>query len=239
LGPVRYRQPRLATVHVEPGPAKHGRRRFQRLVRRQLYLWRRRGRLRPHHSHALPGNQRRQPRRLAGGIDWTDQLANWAQTIETAFAQYHTAHGTNYQFVPNLDARVTSWEPNWYDNASGVPFIDGAFLKGFGQYTDTYNWTLSMNRGLNLTGNGKIVIMQPYPSADPSTAAGQQQVNFLLGTYLLLKGTYLNIDYGGGVQYYPQYELNPGTAVTPLPSDVSGYLWNGLYRRDFQKASCW
>ena len=117
-----------------------------------------------------------------------------------------------------------------------MPFIDGAFLEGFGQYTDTYNWTLSMNRGLNLTDNGKIVIMQPYPSAAPNTAAGQQQVDFFLGTYLLLKGdqTYLNIDYGGGVQYYPEYQLNLGTPTTPLPSDVSSYLWNGVYRRDFQ-----
>jgi hypothetical protein len=171
-----------------------------------------------------------------GGVTWTDQLGNWAQTIETAFANYNAANGTSYQFIPNLDARVTSWEPNWYDNAGGVPFIGGAFLEGFGQYTDTYNWTLSMNPGLNLTDNGKIVIMQPYPSADPSTAAGQQQVNFFLGTYLLLKGneTYLNIDYGGGVQYYPQYELNLGAAVTPLQSNVSGYLWNGVYRRNFQ-----
>jgi hypothetical protein len=47
-----------------------------------------------------------------------------------------------------------------------------------------------MNRGLNLTDNGKIVIMQPYPSASPSTTAGQQQVDFFLGTYLLLKGDY-------------------------------------------------
>jgi hypothetical protein len=171
-----------------------------------------------------------------GGVTWTNQFTNWAQTIETAFAQYNAANGTNYQFIPNLDARVTSWEPNWYDNAQGVPIVDGAFLEGFGQYTDTYNWTFSMNQGLNLTDNGKIVIMQPYPSAAPNTAAGQQQVNFLLGTYLLLKGneTYLNIDYGGGVQYYPQYELNLGTAVTPLQSKVSGYLWNGVYRRDFQ-----
>jgi len=170
-----------------------------------------------------------------GGVTWTDQFASWAQTIESAFAQYNAANGTDYQFIPNLDARVTSWEPDWYDNANGVPFIDGAFLEGFGQYTDTYDWTLSMNQGLNLTDNGKIVIMQPYPS-DPSTAAGQQQVNFLLGTYLLLKGdqTYINLDYGGGVQYYPQYELNLGTAVTPLQSDVSGYLWNNVYRRDFQ-----
>jgi hypothetical protein len=171
-----------------------------------------------------------------GGVTWTSQLANWAKTIETAFANYNATNGTDYQFIPNLDARVTSWEPDWYDNASGVPFIDGAFLEGFGEYTDTYDWTLSMNRGLNLTDNGKIIIMQPSPSADPSTAAGQQQVNFYLGTYLLLKGdqTYLNIDFGGGVQYYPQYDLNLGAATTPLQSNVSGYLWNGVYRRDFQ-----
>jgi hypothetical protein len=93
-----------------------------------------------------------------------------------------------------------------------------------------------MNRGLNLTHNDKIVIMQPYPSVAPSTAAGQQQVDFFLGTYLLLKGdqTYLNIDHGGGVQYYPEYQLDLGTPTAPPPSDVASYLWNGVYRRDFQ-----
>jgi fibronectin type 3 domain-containing protein len=171
-----------------------------------------------------------------GGVDWTTQLGNWAQAIENGFAQYNTAHGTSYKFIPNLDARVTSWEPNWYDNASGVPFIDGGFLEGFGQWTDTYDWTLSMNRGLNLSDNGKIVIMQPYPADDPSTAAGQQEVNFYLGTYLLLKGdeSYLNIMYGTGAQYFPQYQINLGAPTTALPSNVSSYLWNGVYRRDFQ-----
>ena len=182
------------------------------------------------------GTNAANPAAWPGGIDWTQQLGNWAQTIENAFAQYNSTNGTSYKFIPNLDARVTSWEPNWYDNSSGVPFIDGGFLEGFGEYTDTYNWSLSMNRGLNLTDNGKIAMMQPYPSAAPNTAAGQQQINFFLGTYLLLKGdqTYLNIDYGGGVQYYPQYQLNLGAATTPLASDVSAYLWNGVYRRDFQ-----
>jgi hypothetical protein len=171
-----------------------------------------------------------------GGVTWTTQLGNWAQTIENAFAQYNATYGTNYKFIPNLDGRATSWEPNWYNDANGVPIVDGAFLESFGQYTDTYNWSLSMNRGLNLTRNGKIVIMQPYPSADPNTAAGQKQVDFFLGTYLLLKGdqTYLNIDYGGGVQYFPEYQLNLGAPTTPLPGNVSGYLWNGVYRRDFQ-----
>jgi hypothetical protein len=171
-----------------------------------------------------------------GGITWTTQLGNWAQTIENAFQQQNATAGTNYQFIPNLDAFTTSWEPAWYDNANGVPIMDGAFLEGFGEATDTYDWTLSMNRGLNFSGNGKTVIMQSYPSASPSTAAGQQQVDFLLGTYLLLKGneTYLNIDYGSGAQYFPEYQLNLGTATTPLPNSVSSYLWNGVYRRNFQ-----
>ena len=182
------------------------------------------------------GTNAANPADWPGGVTWTTQLGNWAQVIENAFAQHNATFGTNYKFIPNLDARATSWEPNWYNNASGVPIVDGAFLEGFGQYTDTYDWTLSMNRGLNLTGNGKIVIMQPYPSAAPNTAAGQQQVDFFLGTYLLLKGdqTYLNIDYGGGVQYYPEYQLNLGTPATPPQSNVSSYLWNGVYRRDFQ-----
>ncbi len=182
------------------------------------------------------GTNAANPSAWPGSVDWADQLANWAQAVESAFATYNAANGTDYQFIPNLDALTTSWVPDWYDDANGVPFLDGAFLESFGEATDSYDWTLSMNQGLNFTDNGKIVIMQPYPSADPSTAAGQQQINFLLGTYLLLKGneTYLNIDYGGGVQYYPQYELNLGPAVTPLQSNVSGYLWNGVYRRDFQ-----
>jgi hypothetical protein len=181
------------------------------------------------------GTNAANPSAWPGGITWTTQLGNWAQVVETAFAQHNAAFGTNYKYIPNLDARVTSWEPNWYNDANGVPIMDGAFLEGFGGLTDTYDWTLSMNRGLNLTHNGKIVVMQPYPS-DPSTAAGQQQVDFMLGTYLLLKGdqTYLNLFYGGGAQYFPEYKLNIGAPTAPPPSSVASYLWNGVYRRDFQ-----
>ena len=182
------------------------------------------------------GTNAANPAAWPGGIDWTDQLANWSQIIETAFAQSNAANGTDYQFIPNLGQLVTSWEPDWWDNANGVPFIDGAFLEGFGQYTDSYDWAFSMNAGLNFTTNDKIIIMQPYLQDTPDSPTGQQERNFYLGTYLLLKGseTYLDMDYGGFPQYFPEYELNLGAATTPLPSNVSSYLWDGVYRRDFQ-----
>jgi hypothetical protein len=183
------------------------------------------------------GTNAANPADWPGGVTWTTQLGNWAQTVENAFTQHNTTFGTNYKFIPNLDGLTTSWEPTWFDNANGVPLVDGALLEQFGQATDTYDWTLSMNRGLAFTDNGKIIIMQPYASASPSTAAGQQQVDFFLGTYLLLKGneTYLNIEYGGSSpQYFPEYQLNLGAATTPLPNNVSSYLWNGVYRRNFQ-----
>lgn len=181
------------------------------------------------------GTNAANPAYWPGGVTWTTQLGNWARAVENAFAQYNAAHGTSYKFLPNLDGRTTSWEPNWYNDASGVPFIDGAFLEHFGQATNTYDWKLSMNRGLNLTHNGKIVIMEPYLGG-PDTAAGQRQRTFLLGTYLLLKGdhTYLNMISGGGAQYFPEYQLNLGAPVAPPPAGVSSYLWNGVYRRNFQ-----
>jgi hypothetical protein len=140
-------------------------------------------------------------------------------------------------YIPNLDARVTSWEPSWVDNANGVPIMDGAFLEGFGQWTDTYDWTLSMNRGLNFTTNNKIVIMQPYFTDTPDSPTGQQERNFYMGTYYLLGGnqTYINMsDSGVAAQYFPEYGINLGAPTTPLPTNVSSYLWNGVYRRDFQ-----
>src|SRR5262249_10531236 len=107
------------------------------------------------YSRHLPspyqGTKAKSPPSLPRRLTWTQQLGNWVKVIESAFAQHNATYGTDYKFIPNLDARVTSWEPNWYDDANGVPFLDGGFLEGFGNWTDTYDWALSMNRGLNLT----------------------------------------------------------------------------------------
>ncbi len=65
LGPGGHRQPRLATVHAQPGLPEHGGHRLERMVRRQLHIRHWRGRVRQSHSHALSGHQRRQSRVLA------------------------------------------------------------------------------------------------------------------------------------------------------------------------------
>jgi hypothetical protein len=164
------------------------------------------------------------------------QLDNWINTIETAFQ----ATPEKFVFIPNIGPQVTGWATEDYSK------IDGAMLEGFGQWGggswqqgSPDDWVLSMNRALQLSDAGKILIMQPTLPDAPDTAAGQLEGEFLIGTYLLLQGdhTYLNMVTGAnGVNafYYPEYQINLGPAVTPLASDVSQYLWNGVYRRDFQ-----
>jgi hypothetical protein len=69
------------------------------------------------------GTNAANPAYWPGGITWTTQLGNWARTVEDAFAQHNATYGTDYKFLPNLDARATSWEPNWYNDASGSPSL--------------------------------------------------------------------------------------------------------------------
>jgi hypothetical protein len=181
--------------------------------------------------------------RWPGGVTWDQQLGNWVNAVESAFASYNTAHGTNLKFIPNLDNLTTGWMPtSWYQN------VDGAFLESFadiggGIYDDpsAADWVLSMNRGLALSSAGKIVIVQPYLDYDSSgnlaSAASIQQREYVLGSYLLLQGQYTYINMGGGgvePYYFPEYQLNLGQATTALASNVSSYLWNGVYRRNFQ-----
>src|SRR5205807_4126069 len=104
---------------------------------------------------------------------------------------------------------------------------------------DPSNWTLGMNRALPLAGLDKALIMQPTLFDQPDAGNSPLQREFLMGTYLLLKGnhTYINIlapHSTVSAYYFPEYGINMGPALTPLATDVSQYLWNGVYRRDFQ-----
>jgi hypothetical protein len=170
------------------------------------------------------------------GVTWLDQLESLIGYVEDQFA----ATNEQFAYVPNLDALVTGWANLDYSR------LDGGFLEGFGEWGPSYlhgsasDWNLSMNRALAMSAAGKVLIMQPTLLDQPDSAIGQLQRGFDLGTYLLLKGehTYLNlvapVGSSTGAYYYPEYGIDLGPAVTPLPADVSRYLWQGAYRRDFQ-----
>src|SRR5262245_65964663 len=84
-----------------------------------------------------------------------------------------------------------------------------------------------MNPAIKLTAAHKLIILQSYPS----DIAGRQ---FLLATYMLLKGTRTFIDLGGsGVIYFPEYALDFGPPLLSPPADISAYRFSGVYRRDF------
>jgi hypothetical protein len=96
-----------------------------------------------------------------------------------------------------------------------------------------------MNRVLDLAGQDKVLILQGTLRDEPNTPAGLQHRLFIVGSYLLAKDdyTYLNVlppDGGLGVYYYPEYEADLG-ATTEWPTAVDDLLWNGVYRRDFDR----
>jgi fibronectin type 3 domain-containing protein len=186
----------------------------------------------------LQGTNAGNPADWPNGVDFFNLLTNWAKYIQSNFASYNSAHGTHFMFIPNLGGNDTSWEPNpaWYENSNGVPFIDGTMFEGFGMNdaggNDAYDWTLSANRALAFTNNNKIFIAQMYPDA----VTDFQAVNFYLASYLLVKGneSYINMLTGSSPDYWPEYQIPLGAALTPLSSSISSMLWNGVYRRDFQ-----
>ncbi len=169
-----------------------------------------------------------------GGQDWLALLHNYSGAIENAL---HAAP-QHYFYIPNVGPQVTSWASQDFSN------VDGIFLEAFGQWGGGYqgatsDWVLGMNRALPVAADGQIVIMQPYLLNPLGTTAAQHQVDYDVGTYLLLKGdyTYINVfseNQGYDPSYFPQYTLPLGAPLSATATNVSQYAWNGLYRRDFQ-----
>lgn len=182
------------------------------------------------------GTNAANPAAWPNGVTWIDQLDNYIQTVQTAYA----ATPQKFLFIPNVGALDTQWDTTNYQS------LDGAFLEGFavgpGYLGDsTVDWQLGMNRALPMSAAGKVLIMQPYLKNDSNTTLGLEQRGYELGSYFLLQGahTYLNVvGLGGkdptGAWYYPEDTLQMGDPLTPVATNVSQYAWNGVYRRDFQ-----
>ena len=158
--------------------------------------------------------------------------ADWAGR-EHAFTDYIQGRFAGvYKWIPNLGSLVTSRDPSDWSN------VDGAMIEGFaewgsGSFFDVGDWELQMDRALGLINADKIVIAQNYPDA-----ADIQERMFVLGSYLLVKGshTYINMDIDMMPEWFPEYAVDLG-APLGTASNISGLYdaAKGVYVRDFEK----
>jgi hypothetical protein len=109
--------------------------------------------------------------------------------------------------------------------------IEGFAEWGPGDPFDVADWQLQMNRILGLTGQGKILIFQPY------TDGAVADRIFLLSNYLLVKGThsFINLETDMPPEWWPEYEIPIGSYAGGVPANVAA-LYDataGVYRRTY------
>ena len=144
---------------------------------------------------------------------WTDREHAFTDYIQSRFAG-------RWKWLPNIGALITSRDPSDYSNLDGA-MIEGFAEWGYGSYFDQADWELQQNRLLALIRADKIIIGQTYPN--------ETDVNerlFVLGTYLLIKGryTYLNLDTAMEPEWFPEYTIDLGRPIDPLPIEMATYL---------------
>jgi len=155
----------------------------------------------------------------------------WAHRIEDFIAYLQERFG-EYYLIPNVGDWTTTRDPTDY---SGV---DGVMIEGFSEWEphspfELADWQLQMNRILDLTRQDKVIIAQSY-LWDPDDVETRL---FYLGNYLLVKGrhSYINIDYSMEPEYFPEYDIELGSPLDELPTEIDGYFnaaW-GLYSRRY------
>lgn len=156
----------------------------------------------------------------------------WMRRIDR-FMRYEERrlHGRLW-FIPNAGSWITTRDHTDYAIPDGV-MIEGFAEPGSGQWYATSDWRLQMNRALSLARRGHIIIAQAYPGA-----TDVQSRMFALGSYLLTKGihSFVNLDIGIAAQWFPEYGVNLGPAVTPLPSRIGALRTKtGVYVRRFKR----
>ena len=157
----------------------------------------------------------------------------WADR-EHAFTDYmQSRFAGRWKWLPNIGALITSRDPSDYSHLDGA-MLEGFAEWGYGNYFDVADWVLQLDRVLPLIRNDKIIIGQTYPD--------QTDVNerlFVLGTYLLIKGThtYLNMDIAMEPEWFPEYTIDLGSPIDPLPVTIDGFFdaTSQLYVRHYAK----
>ncbi len=158
--------------------------------------------------------------------------AAWTARIDR-FMRYEEGrlHGKLW-FIPNAGSWITTRDRTDYAIPDGV-MIEGFVESGPSSFYALDDWRLQMNRALGLVRRGKVLIAQSYLSARDMRARG-----FVLGSYLLIKGshTFVNMDIGSEPQWFPEYGVDLGPALTPPPASIDALrVAGGLYVRRYAR----
>jgi Hypothetical glycosyl hydrolase family 15 len=135
-------------------------------------------------------------------------------------------------FIPNAGSWITTRDRTDYAIPDGV-MIEGFAEGGPSSFYALGDWQLEMDRVLGLVRRDKVILAQSYLEAQDMTARG-----FVLGSYLLVKGThtFLNMDIGSEPQWFPEYSIDLGPALAPPPSNVASLRApDGLYVRSYER----
>lgn len=134
--------------------------------------------------------------------------------------------------IPNAGSWITTRDRTDYAIPDGV-MIEGFAEGGPQSFYAVSDWRLEMNRALGLVRRGKVLIAQSYLSAGDVRARG-----FVLGSYLLIKGshTFVNMDIGSQPQWFPEYGVALGPAVAPPPAGIDALRApGGVYVRRYAR----
>lgn len=161
---------------------------------------------------------------------WPLHLNSFASYVKNGLDN----HNPKYYFLPNFGGMITTW-----DTIDYARYTHGGMVEGFaqwraGNYFSIGDWKLQMNRILNLTNRGKILLLEP--STDANNLVNRM---WLMGCYFLTKGekTFITMLGTGNLnlEYYPEYTLNLGSYVGSVATNIDSLYdasW-GVYRRDF------
>lgn len=174
-----------------------------------------------------------------GADDWMPALpaydevfeAGWTRRIEDWMIWLNTAFGDDFALIVNAGQLVTTRETTDYSLADGV-MVEG--FAGWDEHDrfETGDWTLQINRILALVNQDRTVILQSYVF-EPAERLWQ------IANYLLVKGnhTYINLEMTQDIEWFPEYDLPVGRALTPPPDDIEQLRTaSGLYARTYDNA---
>jgi Hypothetical glycosyl hydrolase family 15 len=158
--------------------------------------------------------------------------AAWTARIDR-FMRYEERrlHGRLW-FIPNAGSWITTRDRTNYAIPDGV-MIEGFAEGGPASFYALGDWRLQMDRALGLVRRGKVLIAQSYMSPGDRRARG-----FVLGSYLLIKGshTFVNMDIGSEPQWFPEYGVDLGRALTPPPASMRSLRTaTGVYVRRYAR----